>query len=678
MCVLIDPNCLSATNDSTVRCDTCKKGYYVNITGICNVLPQNCMYANIISGVCIQCSLGYIFSAKSTCDIPLRINNCQQVDQRNAVCLACNINYFLSKGACIQVSSLCVGYDPNSGTCLGCKTGYTNYGGRCMDTNCANQVGDVCNQCKVNFLVDRSIGICKFNDPNCAILTSMSCNQCKPGYYQGKTVCIAYPSFCAAFNGGVCQSCTIGFSLINGICVVPVANCQDYSLINSLSTCIACNLAFSLVNGSCIGSILIASKDVNCIRVSNNVCSQCSNRYYMANNICVPVNDNCKSYNPTNGNCTDCYLGYVVSSGMCIPQASQNDPNCKNRTNNKCQSCYQGYYLNATLSCVATSPLCKSSNSTSGSCLSCFQGYTLIRGTCIVTSNDPNCIKFDLSGICLTCSSRFYMKNKLCTPISPLCKTYNITTGICLSCYPGYYLSSGSCFTGNDPNLDVNCKLRGGNNVCVQCYPNYYLSQNLSCILSNPLCKTFDSSSGKCLTCYPGFIISDSTCIVPNDSQTDPNCVNYLNAKYCQQCYAGFYVLNGVCSKINVLCKTYSVINGWCTSCYPGYSLTVGGLCDISQNYALSTNDPYCTVFSGINCLQCSNGYYLINGHCSQINPLCKIFNQSSGNCTSCYQGYTLDSQGSCSIAVDIQIPFCLVKTSDGSYCQTCMQGYYL
>lgn len=175
-----------------------------------------------------------------------------------------------------------------------------------------------------------------------------------------------------------------------------------------------------------------------------------------------------------------------------------------------------------------------------------------------------------MNGTCKTCSSRFYMRNSFCTPINPLCKTFNISTGNCLSCYPGYYLSNGGCFIGADPNTDINCKLKDNLNRCLQCYSNYFLATNLTCVLANPLCKTLNITSGACLTCYPGYTLVDSDCVISNSNNSDPNCISRQNSD-CKECYIGYFLSKGVCTKINSLCKTYNKTNGACLSCYPGY-----------------------------------------------------------------------------------------------------------
>jgi hypothetical protein len=135
--------------------------------------------------------------------------------------------------------------------------------------------------------------------------------------------------------------------------------------------------------------------DKNCILTNNSLCTQCSPRFYLQNQTCLPVNPNCKDY-ANDGSCTTCYDGYSTFNGNCILSASTN---CKSFVNGTCTSCFSGYYVDSnTKNCILISTLCKSSNSTNGLCLSCFTGYTLINGVCISVSKDPNCIQFSLNG----------------------------------------------------------------------------------------------------------------------------------------------------------------------------------------------------------------------------------------------------------------------------------------
>jgi len=264
------------------------------------------------------------------------------------------------------------------------------------------------------------------------------------------------------------------------------------------------------------------------------------------------------------------------------------------------------------------------------------------------------------------------MRDSRCTPINPLCRTFNISNGNCLSCFPGYFLANGSCLVGSNPDSDVNCKLRDPTGKCLQCYAGFYISANTTCMTSNPLCKTLNFTNGACLTCYSGFVLQAGNCVVSSSDNSDPNCVTFVGTA-CAQCYTGFFVQEGTCRRINVLCRTYNSSNGFCLSCYPGYTLS-SGQCVIPRSFTLSVQDPYCLQRRESACVQCSSGYFPLAGVCQIVNPLCRTSN-SLGSCTSCYSGYVIQD-GNCVIVQQVNIPYCQAIVN--GYCQRCIHGYYV
>ena len=280
-----------------------------------------------------------------------------------------------------------------------------------------------------------------------------------------------------------------------------------------------------------------------------------------------------------------------------------------------------------------------------------------MNGTCSAAFADPNCAKYNQNGDCSICSAKYYKRSGVCTRVSPLCKTYNTNSGNCLTCYPGYYLAGGACWAGNDPNLDPNCNLRSLSGSCLQCIASYYLSENGYCTAANPLCRTFNISTGACLTCYQGYIISGKTCVLATGDNTDPNCFKFLPSGLCEQCYVSFFPSAGVCKQVNQLCRTANYTDGTCLSCYPGYTLSSGN-CIIPQIYNQQAQDPYCTSFSGDKCAKCRQGYYVQGGVCSLIDSQCQIFDYQNSRCAQCYQGYTLSEVG-CKLQAQAVIAFC-------------------
>lgn len=57
-------------------------------------------------------------------------------------------------------------------------------------------------------------------------------------------------------------------------------------------------------------------------------------------------------------------------------------------------------------------------------------------------------------------------------------------------------------------------------------------------------------------------------------------------------CYSGYFFSQseGRCKNFNPLCKTSNIVDGTCTACFPGYSLS-GGQC------VIAFQDPNCQKF---------------------------------------------------------------------------------
>ena len=90
---------------------------------------------------------------------------------------------------------------------------------------------------------------------------------------------------------------------------------------------------------------------------------------------------------------------------------------------------------------------------------------------------------------------------------------------------------------------------------------------------------------------------------------------------------------------MNPLCKNYIPDNSGCTSCYDPYVL-VGIDCYDNSPYK---GDPNCVRMLGNKCTACANYFYLPDsGVCTRVNPLCLTYNEKTGACESCFDGYYL------------------------------------
>lgn len=90
-----------------------------------------------------------------------------------------------------------------------------------------------------------------------------------------------------------------------------------------------------------------------------------------------------------NGNCTDCYPGYVLRDGDCdIPDPETIDGNCKTFASSEkkvCVQCYQGFFpLNGV--CELQDDQC-ASYSSEYVCQGCYPGYALTTtNKCVIQS----------------------------------------------------------------------------------------------------------------------------------------------------------------------------------------------------------------------------------------------------------------------------------------------------
>ena len=103
----------------------------------------------------------------------------------------------------------------------------------------------------------------------------------------------------------------------------------------------------------------------------------------------------------------------------------------------------------------------------------------------------------------------------------------------------------------------------------------------------------------------------------------------------------------GVCVLVNPSCFTFNEMNGFCTSCYPGFEVTSDGGCAKAK---AEEGDPNCKTFNVDNiCIECSKGA-IFNpfGVCITVDPSCLDYDRADGFCTSCYAGYELSPGRRC------------------------------
>ncbi len=169
------------------------------------------------------------------------------------------------------------------------------------------------------------------------------------------------------------------------------------------------------------------------------------------------MSSQCRTYDEKSGQCLSCFTGYHLKEGSCI--VSQNyatpaDPGCKVWENGACKQCSKGWAFNLNSVCTVVSDSCKTSEGLT--CTSCYIGYSLVNDSCVFNPlnsalpPDVGCSSWNWDNqTCVSCSPYWFFKEGQCTPVSTLCKTYDLSTGACLSCFLGYSLADGGCVVSN-------------------------------------------------------------------------------------------------------------------------------------------------------------------------------------------------------------------------------------
>jgi hypothetical protein len=122
---------------------------------------------------------------------------------------------------------------------------------------------------------------------------------------------------CKTWTNGTCIECAQGYYFNDaGICCEVPTTCQIFD--TKLGICTQCYSGYSLVNNSCARSN--ATADIYCEQWNGSVCMKCAaNCYFDSNHSCAPLNSYCKDANTTDGSCLNCYKGYVLTEGVCVP-----------------------------------------------------------------------------------------------------------------------------------------------------------------------------------------------------------------------------------------------------------------------------------------------------------------------------------------------------------------------
>jgi hypothetical protein len=564
--------------------------------------------------------------------------------------------------------------------------------GNCLDSNCAVPIFSRCAQCLPNY-TPNARGVCVNN--NCASFQQGTCTQCIQGYaLSANSLCLPATSTavapplatpnrtagvqaivgCDVVVNGACARCGDNYYPNNkGGCKRVIIGCLQYD--TPELNCLACIPIYTKTpDGTCLYqpntppttpttppstvaktgptvSVIAASTgalvirvDENCLVRNNGSCAICKARFILNvyNFSCQGVAKECVSFNPSNGSCLSCSVGYNLFLGWCLGRFNQTDPNCLVRDiNNYCSSCQPQFFLSQGR-CLPVDTQCRALNLIGGACTACYSGYVVFNGRCLPLSQQPACLSYDFQSNCLACAQRYVLMAAVCTPVSPLCDNYHPQTAVCLDCVSGLGLSSinGNC----EPiqSAPPNCQAADPVGNCLTCLPHFYFNASNACLPVSPLCAKFENSGGKCLSCLPTHtLLPDSSCLLNN---LTTGCKSAGPSGLCSGCQVQYVLIGGgACLLRDPNCLSYDD-GGSCSKCVSMYYVWQGRC----AKQVLKSKDGNCRINDLLNyCMECNQGYFISAGNCLLADQLCRTFDPANGNCLTCYPGYKL-TQNKC------------------------------
>ena len=520
------------------------------------------------------------------------------------------------------------------------------------------------------------------------------CEKCKPGYQQtlqGLCTCSkpdpANPSLCTCPTGyslnsqtgnceisrdvclnrgsnGSCNLCPFNFFPSSGQCV-PYNCAQWKQTYPNYIECQKCIPNFMISNNSCVNQLCLNFKSQAGALFPQ--CTSCVDKYTPYDYYCVPNNCELSTYDISTPKCIRCKnFGFVLTDDSTACRIS----NCTTEQGNSCLVCDPGFVRQFDV-CLANN--CSNFANGTAICTSCVDGFTFSNGLCYTNF----CASFDQVTICKECQTGFELKSgntcarKYCTADSP---------ATCLQCINGFRpdpSNNGAC-------VPVNCQTvsRDGS-TCEVCLAGMFKENNKNCVDINCGADRFDSVY-KCLECKQSFQfnltnrglcepINKGFCPVGTyynlaSQVCTPNPIancSYFDNPRCLTCLPGFILYNNLCYSIRG-CATYSYWYG-CYTCSPDFILS-DRWC-ISSNFSI----PNCLTYNGQSCTSCASNFFLVENTCVSLPQSCAQVNRQ-GVCLSCVNGYTLSSNGLCTLSV----PNCANYDAGNNRCSQCRSGFYL
>ena len=455
-------------NNSTLTCEECEEGYYLNSGDNKCSIYDNC-YKSLF-GICLQCNLGYYLDKKEDkCkEQNNRLTNCK-ISIDGITCDICNDNfYFDEDNNCISINFCLKGEGYKCEKCLEgfflseSKDSCTN------EKNCLYGNKDIgfCYFCKNDYYID-------FNDMKCKLnyldnefkyceKADSQCYSCIENYNLGKDRKCTTTRNCKESENQLCIECEENFYLGLDHKCTNVEHCI-YSFVYE---CIECedNYYYNRVDGTCK---LWDYNYTNCkYGYEDEFCVECKNGYYINQTDHLCYNNNKPG---------DFYMCIITLKDICV-RCDENyylgtkDNKCTNikgcsisENANRCIECNDNYCLDLkTGKCEKNDEMiseekkfyyrCNITNDEGTECKVCLDDFELKDGLCI---DDLHCIEKNTDGDCLKCQN----DEEATFCLNPMFECVEIFFENCLRC---------------DDYLDFD--------NCNQCFDGYELDENNFCV----------------------------------------------------------------------------------------------------------------------------------------------------------------------------------------------------
>ncbi|CAD8053689.1 unnamed protein product [Paramecium primaurelia] len=510
-CIDCDISCLTCIGPLNTDCLICKDTYYLHDQQCVLTCPN--LYNEVDKTCIISCPPNLLLDQNKCVLI------CSQFMYSNTCLSNCPPKTYDSNFTCYDCSQNCL--ECNSFGCLKCENGSFLQDGSCGNF-CPYYYNTILNQCEQQcpegaFLyIDQCYAACPANtyqyQKSCLL-------ECPQKTIQINSICYQCPERCSTCkNEYECTNCESPYYQYQGACVVACPTVLPYQ--NKIN-----NICQSECPPDTYEKEYECLKECDLIIYQNKCLKHCPYGYY-GNSICKPCKLECKACNDFNI-CTECSDNFYLEQNQCDTQCTK----IKDLKSKKCvDSCSQLLYQNV---CYETCPI--NTYQFVNNCLQkCQDGY--FGSTEFKCEKCPSqCITCSNFNQCNSCKVGYYMYQKQCLDECPDKLFSNPLTSQC---------------TQQCPNKTFIFK-----NQCLYECPNDYLNdtENYQCVLTCNEQQYLNKNS-----CYPCSFECDK-CTAYGNQNCITCATNYILTEdgYCfGKCKTGYYQTSNSCEKCQHKCLT--------------------------------------------------------------------------------------------------------------------------